>query len=120
VKGNALLGESVHVTFAVRNNGTVAGDEVIQIYVSSGKTAEPIKALKWFKRVNLAPSASETKFEAVLQPSAFEIFDDATGKTYVAPGKYKILVGGSSSDSALLTKEVDFQYALRVLPWGEQ
>jgi beta-glucosidase len=120
VRGNALLGESVHVTFGVRNTGTRAGDEVIQVYVSTGLTAEPIKALKYFKRQNFPAGAAETKFEVLLPPSAFESFDDSSGKTRIVAGKYKISVGGSSADSALLTQEIEFTPTLRIEQAGPE
>ena len=86
----------VHVTVNVTNTGTVAGDEVAQLYVREDVSSveTPERALKGFSRITLQPG--ETK------PVAFEVPQDelavwnAEKKWVVEPGAYTVWVGESS------------------------
>ena len=64
----------VTVTVAVRNESQLAGDEVVQLYVKVGssRVVRPLKTLKGFRRIHLAPGASETvSFELKAEDLAF-------------------------------------------------
>jgi beta-glucosidase len=86
----------VHVTVNVTNTGTVAGDEVAQLYVREDVSSveTPERALKGFSRITLQPG--ETK------PVTFEVPQDelavwnAEKKWVVEPGAYTVWVGESS------------------------
>ena len=56
-----VTGESVKVVTRVRNTGSVAGDEVVQLYVSHPDAPEPkpIRALKGVKRIHLQPGEEQ-------------------------------------------------------------
>jgi beta-glucosidase len=56
------LGESLEVTADVKNTGSRAGDEVVQLYVhqKSGSASRPVRELKGFERISLAPGESRT------------------------------------------------------------
>jgi beta-glucosidase len=61
----------------VRNTGSRAGDEVVQLYIrlQGTSTAQPIRALKGFQTVSLAPGETKkVKFE--LPAEAFAIWND--------------------------------------------
>ena len=60
----------------------------------------PIKALKAFKRVNVK-AGSKQAVSLVLEPTAFQSFNDETQVMEVRPGKYQVLFGGSSADKSL-------------------
>jgi beta-glucosidase len=108
VKGDPVRGEKVEVSFRVRNVGDRAGDEVPQIYVSAiGVAKEPIKSLRWFKRQTIGKN-EDVKVTTVLGSDAFEVFNEATQKLELAPGVFRIAVGGSSADEVLITKDVTF------------
>jgi beta-glucosidase len=108
VTGNPLNGDQVTVTFTVRNTGTRPGDEVIQIYVSAvGVAKVPIKSLRWFKRQKILVGA-KIPVTATIGTEAFQVFDDQSETLTLAPGVFRIAVGGSSAEDALLTKEVTF------------
>ena len=63
--------KGVDITVPVTNTGSVAGDETVQVYVKRLDDAgAPIKSLKGFKKVSLAPGAG-TKVKITLAPSAF-------------------------------------------------
>jgi beta-glucosidase len=55
-------GESLEATAKVTNSGSVAGDEVVQLYIHqrAGSTSRPIRELKGFERVALQPGETKT------------------------------------------------------------
>ena len=86
------------VTFQVTNNGTQAGDEVSELYVSppvTSKAGRPIRELRGFSRVKLQTDQSIT-VNIILDRHAFSYFDEAKGDWVVEPGTYTIEVGPSS------------------------
>jgi beta-glucosidase len=80
----------------VKNTGSVAGTEVVQLYLrnTSASVEQPVRELKGFTRVTLAPG--ETKH--VDFPLSFSElnFINAQMKPTVEPTTYKIWVGGDS------------------------
>lgn len=87
---------SVTVSVDVRNTGKVAGDEVVQLYVRDvlSSVTRPVKELKGFKRVTLAPGASTT-VTFTLDPNAFALWDQNM-KRVVEPGEFEIMAGPNS------------------------
>ena len=105
-KKSVKAGKGVTVTVPVTNTGKCAGDEVVQVYVKSLDNPDaPIKDLKGFQRVSLAPGAT-AKVTIDLAPDAFAYYDGKDGLE-IKPGKYQILYGSSSADEDL--KALDFQ-----------
>ena len=84
----------------VKNTGSVAGTEVVQLYIrnTAASVEQPVRELKGFARVTLAPG--ETKH--VDFPLGFDElnFYNAEIKRTVEPTTYKIWVGGSSLATA--------------------
>jgi beta-glucosidase len=84
----------------VKNTGSVTGTEVVQLYIrnTSASVEQPVRELKGFARVTLAPS--ETKH--VEFPLGFDElnFYNAGIKRTVEPTTYRIWVGGSSLAAA--------------------
>jgi beta-glucosidase len=93
-------GPVVTVTVDVKNTGSVAGTEVAQLYIrnTSASVEQPVRELKGFARVALAPG--ETK--QVAFPLGFDElnFYNADVKRTVEPTTYTIWVGGSSLATA--------------------
>jgi beta-glucosidase len=89
---------SVTVSVAVRNTGTRAGDETVQIYVHqrTSSVTRPIKELKAFQRVALAPGESKT-LTFLLNPDAFRMWNMAMQRV-VEPGAFDIMAGPNSVD----------------------
>jgi len=85
------------VGVTVKNAGGRAGDEVVQLYLTrpDGGGTRPLKELKDFRRVTLAPGQSH-RIEFVLTPDKLSSPDEA-GKIRVVPGGYGIMVGPSSA-----------------------
>jgi beta-glucosidase len=96
---------SVKVAVDVRNTGSRAGDEVVQLYVRDvvSSVTRPVKELKGFRRVTLQPGASTT-VEFSLDRDAFAFWNEDM-KYVVEPGEFTIFAGPNSVDlkSATLT-----------------
>ena len=94
-------GETVDITFRVKNTGGCAGDEVSQVYVQRLNDADaPIKALKGFARTHIGSGETAT-LTLTLEADAFAYYDNVTGDLAVKPGAYRILYGSSSRDEDL-------------------
>ena len=100
-KSSIRKGQSVKVSFDVKNNGSKDGEEVAQIYVRRlNDPAAPLKSLRGFKRAAIKAGTSG-KFEFTLGPDAFSFYDASVDNLAVKPGNYEILFGGSSDEKAL-------------------
>ncbi len=94
--------EGTLVTVKVKNSGSRAGAEVVQLYVHDGhaRIDRPAHELKAFNRVELKPGESQTiKFS--LDRSAFEYWSPQTKEWTLDPGTFEIQVGASSRDIRL-------------------
>jgi len=93
--------DSTTVRCTVRNTGTRAGDEVVQLYLHDelASVARPITELKGFKRVHLAPGeAREVAF--AITPSMLALLDRDLAPV-VEPGDVRVMIGASSKDIRL-------------------
>ena len=107
--------DTLHVSFDITNTGSVAGKEIVQLYIRdlTGSTNRPLKELKGFEKVSLEPG--ETKTVTIeLDYRSFAWYSTNLGDWYAAGGSYEIQVGSSSRDIRLLAK-VTLKTA-RVLP----
>ena len=81
------------VSVQVTNSGAREGDEVVELYVTPPSGAGlPLRSLKGFERVHLAPGESQTVTFA-LTPRDLA-FADTAGKMRTREGKYSLWVGG--------------------------
>ena len=94
-------GGTAVVRCRVRNTGTRAGDEVVQLYVKDelASVARPVMELRGFTRVHLAPG-EEREVTFRLGPEELEMLDRDLRRV-VEPGSFRILVGSSSRDIRL-------------------
>jgi beta-glucosidase len=90
----------VTVGVAVKNIGSVAGTEVVQLYIrnTSASVEQPVRELKGFLRVSLAPG-EENHVEFPLGFNELNFYN-AEIKQTVEPTTYKIWIGGSSLATA--------------------
>jgi beta-glucosidase len=92
---------STAVSVDVKNAGKVTGDEVVQMYIRDkvSSVTRPVKELKGFKRITLAPGQTST----VTLPITPEhlAFYNIEMKYVVEPGEFEIMVGNSSRDRDL-------------------
>lgn len=89
-------GETVTATTKISNTGNLAGEEVVQLYLTDLKTTAdaPLYSLKGFKRVSLQPG--ETKEVSFEITPAMEMRVKESGEKVLESGDFKIYVGGSS------------------------
>jgi beta-glucosidase len=87
------------VTAKVRNSGSRAGAEVVQLYVHDGhaKIDRPIHELKGFQRIELQPGETKT-VTFPLNHAALSYWDPQTKAWRADPGTFEIQVGASSRD----------------------
>jgi len=97
---------TVTVSVDVRNTGKVAGDEVVQLYLHEAVSSvtRPVKELKGFRRVTLAPGQTTT-VQFTLDRTAFAFWDEHM-KHGVEPCEFAIMVGPNSVDLKTVTLEV--------------
>lgn len=95
-------GEPVAVEFTLTNTGSVAGTEVVQLYVQDDKSSvlRPVKELKSFRKVFLQPQESVT-VKLSLSPMSFAFYDEQTEQWKTESGCFTIHVGSSSQDIRL-------------------
>ena len=94
-----VAGKAVSVSVSVRNSGTRAGAEVVQLYLQPppSRVDRPVKELKGFGRVMLQPGETRTvSFE--LDKAAMSFYDSAAHDWAAEPGRFTVLVGASSRD----------------------
>lgn len=87
------------VTVAVKNTGSIAGKEIVQLYVGDDKCSvlRPVKELKHFAKVALAPG-EEKNVTFTLTPDDLKFYDEASAAWKYEPGKFKAYVCASSAD----------------------
>lgn len=91
--------DSVTVSISVRNTGSRAGAEVVQLYISDKKSAlpRPTKELKGFKKIMLEPGEEQT-VSFTIDSQALSYYDDGKQAWVAEPGIFEALVGASSGD----------------------
>ena len=92
---------SAVVRCRVRNTGSRAGDEVVQLYIHDllATVARPVMQLEGFQRIHLGPG-EEREVAFTLGREQLQLFD-RTGRWIVEPGTFRVLVGASSKDIRL-------------------
>ncbi len=106
-KAPVAAGSPVPASVTVTNSGKLAGDEVVQLYLSfPAADGAPLKALRAFKRVHLEPGAS--------QQVTFDLKDrdlsmvTPAGEPTIPAGTYKISVGGGQPGTQAETVHAEF------------
>lgn len=94
-------GSDVRVEVTVTNTGTVAGDEVVQLYITDEKasTPRPLRQLEGFKRVHLAAGESRA-LEFTLKAEQFSMINSKDYRV-IEPGWFTVAVGGQQPGFAV-------------------
>ena len=87
------------VSIPVRNTGMRQGKETVQLYIGDEKASvvRPLKELKHFSKIDLAPGAEQTVTFNVT-PDDLKFYDPTTASWVAEPGKFKLYIGSSSTD----------------------
>lgn len=93
--------DSAVARVTVRNTGTAAGADVVQLYVApaDAPVRRPRRELAGWRKVQLEPGESRT-VEIPLERRAFAYWDVVKGRWRVQPGEYAVEDGRSSADIA--------------------
>jgi beta-glucosidase len=85
----------------VKNTGTRAGDEVVQLYLRDelASVARPVVELAGFQRIHLGPG-EERQVTFTLGPDRLRMLDRDL-RWVVEPGAFRIMIGSSSKDIRL-------------------
>jgi beta-glucosidase len=91
--------DGVTVSIDVTNTGSLAGKEVVQVYVHDrhSRLVRPPKELKGFAKVELQPGETRT-VSIPLDFRAFAYYDPAYQRWIAEDGEFDILIGASSTD----------------------
>ena len=92
--------EPLTVEATVSNTGSRAGEELVQFYVRlrGTSTAQPVRALKGFQRIALAPGETK-KVTFHPEPDAFAIWNDRN-QFAVEPAKVTLWIGPDSASGS--------------------
>ena len=90
------LGDTVRISADVTNNGDIAADEVVQLYVRDlvGNVTRPVRELKGFKRVRVEPGQT-IHVDFVLRPEDLAFYG-RNMQLITEPGEFHAWIGGSS------------------------
>ena len=93
------------VSLTVTNTGSVAGTEIVQLYVAKKNSDlfRPAKELKGFARVTLAPGEKQC-ITITLDDKAFRFWNVKANRWEIEGGEYELLVGASVEDIRLCEK----------------
>jgi beta-glucosidase len=97
---------SLSVSADITNTGSVAGDDVVQLYIHESNTSilQPVRRLEGFQRVTLAPR--QTKTVTFTLGSQNLGFYTEQGQFVVEPGPFDAWVGDSSVGGLPSTFEI--------------
>ena len=93
--------DGVDVSVTVRNEGSRAGTETVEVYVKAEHPGTPNAQLKGLAKVSLQPG-EEQRVTVHLPLAALALCDEA-GVSQVLPGDYTLWVGGSQPDTRSIT-----------------
>ncbi|MFI3278116.1 MAG: glycoside hydrolase family 3 N-terminal domain-containing protein [Rikenellaceae bacterium] len=94
-KESIKAGEEIEVTVKVTNSGKMTADEVVQLYVSGGKSwgaDDPLRRLAGFSRITLRPN--ESKVVTLTIDAQLMSVLTAAKKRIIPAGEYKVSIGG--------------------------
>lgn len=101
VKQNRVkLGQPVTVQVDVTNTGSRSGEEVAQLYIhqQAGSASRPVRQLKGFRRLSLAPGATKT-VSFTLGQAELKYWSSAERRWVLEPESFDVWVGGDSNAS---------------------
>ena len=98
-KCDMAVGDTITVTVPVTNTGSIAGKETVQLYIRDVKSTvdRPVKELKGFRKVHLAPGETDT-VEFIITADALSFFNADRHEWTAEPGRFEALIGSSSAD----------------------
>jgi len=99
-------GDPLTATVSVTNTGTVAGDEVVEAYLTTPQEGGPIHSLVGYQRVTLEPGVSK-EVKITIDPRSLSSVDDQGNRSILA-GKYTLTLGGAQPQETEAKSEAGF------------
>lgn len=101
--------QELNVSVDVKNTGSRAGEEVVQLYLSEPTSYTPkfAKDLRGFKKVYLEPGETKT-VQFTIGPNELYVYSEQSRSYEIDPGTYQIRIGGSS-DNLSISKSIDIR-----------
>ena len=114
-----MAADEQEVSLTVTNTGSVAGTEIVQLYISKkdGQIFRPARELKGFARVTLAPGEKQ-RITIALDDKAFRFWNVKADRWEIEGGAYELLVGASVEDIRLC-EEISVQGTATVHPYED-
>ena len=97
-KNSLIPGETLECAVSVKNFGSIAGAETVQLYLKDMEASVDVPKwqLKGISKISLIPGeACVARFE--ISPRQMELIDNE-GKCRLEPGIFEVYIGGSQPD----------------------
>lgn len=97
---SARLSNSITVNVDITNSGSVAGKEIVQMYISapSGKLDKPAEELRGFAKTRLLQPGEKQTLAFTVDRSSISSFDPESSSWIDEAGNYEVRIGASSKD----------------------
>jgi len=120
---------TVKINVDVRNTGSRAGDEIVQLYVHNNDSSDiqPKKQLQGFERVSISPGETKTvtfslpveqlafwgtgQHAFILNPAKFDVLVGSASDDIRATGSFQVTTSGRWPGSELTTRAADGDYS---------
>lgn len=98
LKIDSSVANTFSVSAVIKNTGKVAGEEVVQLYIRDrvASVSRPIKELKGFEKITLAPGESK-KVSFLLSDEVLGFYNNE-GKFVVEAGEFDVMIGTHSNE----------------------
>jgi beta-glucosidase len=108
-KGKGKEKDILAISLEVKNTGSIAGAEVVQVYISQKNPSikRPVKELKGFTKVWLEPGESKVVGVPIEVKYAASFWDEIRDAWVAEQDSYKVVVGNSSDDKKALEGEFE-------------
>ena len=106
-KAEPKIGENLEVSVDVQNTGRRAGEEVAQLYIHqrSGSASRPVRELKGFERIAIAPGEKKTVRFTLGKPE-LTYWSSAVKGWVQEPATFDVWAGGDSAATLTTTFRV--------------
>ena len=98
-KAQMTANEQLTILVPIKNTGSRAGKEVVQLYISDKKSSlpRPVKELKGFQKIELQPGEDQL-VSFTINKEALSFYDDKAQQWIAEPGEFEALIAASASD----------------------
>lgn len=105
-KKEMMRGGKIRASVTVTNTGKYAGEETVQLYIRDlvGSMTRPVKELKGFRKITLAPGEKQTVIFDI--DESLLAFYNHELEFRAEPGTFQVMIGGNSAQTNSATFEL--------------